>query len=92
MKALLFTALLLFASQAAGQDLPLCEPQEVGLSATGLTKIDAEVQKFLDRKQLAGAITIVARHGRVAHFKAHGMMDIAAKKPMRKDTIFRSTR
>ncbi|MEE3053609.1 MAG: serine hydrolase domain-containing protein, partial [Planctomycetota bacterium] len=89
MKTLLFTALLLTVLQAAGQDLPLSEPQEVGLSAEGLAKIDSEVQKFLDRKQLAGAITIVARHGKVAHFKAHGMMDIAAKKPMRKDTIFR---
>ena len=89
MKTLLFTALLLTVLQAAGQDLPLSEPQAAGLSAEGLAKIDSEVQKFLDRKQLAGAITIVARHGRVAHFKAHGMMDIAAKKPMRKDTIFR---
>ena len=89
MKPLLITALLLTVLQAAGQDLPLAAPQEVGLSAEGLAKIDAEVQKFLDKKQLAGAITIVARHGKVAHFKAHGLMDIAAKKPMRKDTIFR---
>ena len=89
MKPLLFTALLLSAIPATGQDLPLAKPQEVGLSAEGLDKIDSEVRKLLDRKQLAGAITIVARHGKVAHFKAHGMMDIAAKKPMRKDTIFR---
>ena len=33
--------------------------------------------------------TIVARHGKVVHFKAHGMMDVEANKPMRKDTIFR---
>ena len=89
MKPLLFTALLLTVLQAAGQDLPLAAPQEVGLSAEGLAKIDAEVQKFLDKKQLAGAVTIVARRGKVAYFKAHGLMDIAAKKPMRKDTIFR---
>ena len=81
--------LLLALSPAIGQDLPLAKPRDVGLSAEGLDKIDSEVRKFLDRKQLAGAITIVARHGKVAHFKAHGMMDIAAKKPMRKDTIFR---
>jgi len=82
-------ALFLSVSTAAGQDLPMTEPQQVGLSAAGLEKINSEVRKFLDRKELAGAITIVARHGKVAHFKAHGMMDIAAKKPMRKDTIFR---
>ena len=82
-------ALFLSVSAAAGQDLPMTEPQQVGLSAAGLEKINSEVRKFLDRKELAGAITIVARHGKVAHFKAHGMMDIAAKKPMRKDTIFR---
>ena len=89
MKPLLITALLLTVLPAAGQDLPMARPQEAGLSVEGLAKIDAEVQKFLDKKQLAGAVTIVARHGKVAHFKAHGLMDIAAKKPMRKDTIFR---
>ena len=34
-------------------------------------------------------MTIVAKRGKVIHFSAKGMQDIAAKKPMRKDTLFR---
>ena len=67
----------------------MAAPQQVGLSAAGIGRIDPFVQKYLDEKRLAGAVTIVARRGKVAQFKAYGMMDIAAKKPMQKDTIFR---
>ena len=64
-------------------------PHEVGLSAEGLERISSTTQGFIDRKQLAGAVTVVARRGKVAHFEAYGMMDIEAHKPMQKDTIFR---
>ena len=64
-------------------------PNEVGLSAERLEHISSIPQGFIDNQQLAGAITLVARHGKVAHFEAYGMMDIEADKPMQKDTIFR---
>ncbi|MCH8046844.1 MAG: serine hydrolase [Planctomycetes bacterium] len=84
-----FVALLWFVLPAAGQDLPTAEPGEVGMSAERLAGVDTVVRKFIDEKQLAGAVTIVARRGKVVQFKAYGMRDIAAKKPMTKDTIFR---
>ncbi len=59
------------------------------MSAEGLERICATAQKFIDDEQLAGAVTIVARRGKVAHFEAFGMMDIEADKPMERDTIFR---
>ena len=61
---------------------------EVGLSMKQLECISATTQQFIDDGQLAGAVIVVARRGKVAHFKAQGMMDIAANKPMRKNTIF----
>ena len=64
-------------------------PNEVGLSMKQLECISATTQQFIDKERLAGAVTVVARRGKVAHFKAHGMMNVAANKPMRKDTIFR---
>lgn len=64
-------------------------PHEVGLSAKRLARIPDTAQQFVDDGQLAGAVTVVARHGKVVHFEAYGMMDIAANKPMQKDTIFR---
>ena len=47
------------------------------------------MQRYIDAKQITGAVTLVARSGRIAHFEAQGLMDIEAKKPMRKDGIFR---
>ena len=64
-------------------------PREVGLSAERLEHISSAAQGFIDEGQLAGAVTVVARRGKVAHFEAYGMMDIEADKPMQKDTIFR---
>ena len=64
-------------------------PHEVGLSAERLERISSAAQEFIDEGQLAGAVTVVARRGKVAHFEAYGMMDIEADKPMQKDTIFR---
>ena len=37
----------------------------------------------------SGAVTLVARHGRIAHLEAQGLMDIESRKPMQKDAIFR---
>ena len=67
----------------------IAAPHEVGLSEEQLKRISSTAQGFIDEKQLAGAVTLVARRGKVAHFEAYGMMDIEADKLMRKDTIFR---
>ena len=64
-------------------------PHEVGFSAERLERISSAAQGFIDEGQLAGAVTVVARRGKVAHFEAYGMMDLEADKPMQKDTIFR---
>ncbi len=85
----LFATVLSLAPTALGQALPTAEPREVGMSAAGISKIDPFVQRYIDERRLAGAVTIVAKGGKVIHFSAKGMQDIAANKPMRKDTLFR---
>ena len=74
---------------ADGRELPVAKPQEVAVSAEAISRIDPVIGKFVEAGQVAGAVTIVARRGKVIHFKAYGMQDIAARKPMAKDTIFR---
>jgi len=64
-------------------------PHEVGFSAKGLARISTAAQQFIDDRQLAGAVTVVARRGRIAHLEAYGMMDIEANKSMQRDTMFR---
>lgn len=80
---------LTFASRIAAQDLPTAKPESVGLSSERLERISKAVQRDIDDKRIAGAVTLVLRHGQVAFFKAQGMQDREAGKPMRPDSIFR---
>jgi len=74
---------------AAAQDLPTAKPEAVGLSSERLERIGATVQRSIDDKRIAGAVTLVVRHGHVAWYKAQGMMDREAGKAMRPDAMFR---
>jgi CubicO group peptidase (beta-lactamase class C family) len=75
-------------SSAAKPGLPTARPEEVGISARRLRRINGVVQRHIDAKRISGAVTLVARRGSVVHFEAHGLMDLEAKKPMRKDALF----
>jgi CubicO group peptidase (beta-lactamase class C family) len=67
----------------------LTKPEEVGLSTRGLEKIDDLVRSHIDQGALSGAVTLVARHGKVVHLGVMGVKDIASAEPMRADTMFR---
>jgi CubicO group peptidase (beta-lactamase class C family) len=77
------------ATAAFAQELPMAKPESVGVSSERLERIGTAVQRSIDEKRIAGAITLVARRGRVVWFKPQGMMDREASKPMRPDTMFR---
>jgi CubicO group peptidase (beta-lactamase class C family) len=64
-------------------------PQEVGLSAERLERINEVVDRYLEAGDITGAVTLVGKDGRIAHLEAHGIMDIASDKPMSTDSIFR---
>lgn len=74
---------------AAAQTLPEATPEEVGLSSERLQRINKVMQDQVDRRQIAGAVSIVLRKGKVVHFEAFGMADREAGRAMRTDTIFR---
>src|SRR5579862_1515903 len=75
-------------AQTAGGSMPLAKPGSVGFSAERLQRIDEVLQRHIDEKRISGAVALVARHGRVVYYKAHGLSDVEAKRPMRKDDIF----
>src|SRR5580700_11289619 len=87
--ACILATTLLFATLAFAQDLPTAKPESVGLSSEPLERVGKEVQQSIDNKRIAGAVTLVMRHGKVAWFKAQGMADRENSKPMRTDAIFR---
>ena len=74
---------------ATSQGLPLAEPQEVGMSAAGLANVTGTFKRLIENKEVAGAVAIVARRGKVVYFEAQGLQDIAAGTPMARDSIFR---
>ena len=65
------------------------KPEDVGLSSDRLDRIGNVIEKSIAEDRIAGAVTMVARHGKIAYFKAFGMMDKETKKAMQTDTIFR---
>ncbi len=65
------------------------KPEEVGLSSERLPRINEVIKRYIETNQISGAVTLVARKGRIAHFEAQGQMDIEGKKPIRKDAMFR---
>lgn len=83
------TLLLLFVPPVLAEELPTARPDQVGLSSEKLRRIRPALERLVKDGKMAGAVTLVARHGRVVCFDVCGMRDIAAGKPMTRDTIFR---
>ena len=77
------------AAALPADELPTASPEEVGMSSERLLEIDAAVQRHVDAGTLQGAVTAVARRGKVVHFKAYGLMDVERGRAMQEDAIFR---
>ncbi len=83
-------AAALFADRnLCADDLPTARPEEVGLSTERLARIGQMMKRHIEAGHIQGGVTAVARRGRVAHFEAHGLIDIESKLPMTTDAIFR---
>ena len=91
--ALLAAAVVALA--AAPSDLPVMDgvptaaPDDVGMSAQRLERLEQTLQAYVDREEVAGAVSLVARRGKVVHFSTFGDRHTEAGAPMTHDTIFR---
>jgi CubicO group peptidase (beta-lactamase class C family) len=63
--------------------------EDVGMSSERLNRIHPMIQSHIDGHDFSGAVTLVARKGKVVHFEAHGLADVEANKAMSKETLFR---
>ena len=72
----------------AAEDLPMASPETVGMSSERLARVDEYFQRFIDDNQIAGAVALVARHGKVVHHSAVGWKHKEADLPMTTDAIF----
>jgi CubicO group peptidase (beta-lactamase class C family) len=78
----------LCAEEPHGAVLQPSAPDAIGMDAAQLAKIAPRMRQFIADKQIAGAVTFVARSGVVVHLEAVGSADIAHNRPMTTDSLF----
>jgi CubicO group peptidase (beta-lactamase class C family) len=90
MKHCLFALIVLAQASALGaQALPYASPNQVGLSQERLNRIRPAMERDIAEGEMAGAVGLIARRGKIAYFETYGMADREADKAMSKDSIFR---
>ena len=70
-------------------DLGSARAESVGMSSQRLGRLGSEMKALVDRGEVPGVVTMVARNGKVVHLEAAGKRDVDTGAPMKKDTIFR---
>jgi|TARA_B110000285_G_C15135743_1_gene626747 CubicO group peptidase (beta-lactamase class C family) len=79
----------LAVSLASAQDIPWASSaEEVGMSSERLKRINQAMQRHIDAGNIQGAVTVVARRGKLVHFQSHGLMDVPNNRPMTDDNVF----
>jgi CubicO group peptidase (beta-lactamase class C family) len=64
-------------------------PESEGFSAERLARIGPVMRAEIEKGTMPGAVTLIARHGRVVHVDAYGYLDSGKTKPMTTDAVFR---
>ena len=64
-------------------------PAEVGMISDSLVKIDKMVMDFVDAKKYPGAVTLIAKNGKIIYESEVGWSDSLRTEPYRKDHLFR---
>src|SRR5947208_15230344 len=83
----------LLVAQTVFAQLPISIPATQGISAERLGRMDAVIAASIEKKELPGAVVLVARHGKIVWRKAYGAR---AVEPLREaftlDTILHLAR
>lgn len=92
--AIVFLALLAFiacGNRAHAQSKVLTEaaPAAGGFSAARLARLDSGMNAWVNQKWVNGSAVLIARHGKIVFYKAHGYNDADTKVPLNKTGIFR---
>lgn len=90
-KSSLWALLLAFSLSlpAHADPLPTTPPEAVGLSSQRLQVLTDTLKADIAKGTIPGAVLLISRQGKIAHFEAMGSLDPEKKTPMSKDGIFR---
>lgn len=82
-------ALVALLAQAISAQLPQNTPASAGMSAERLARMDEVIAAAIEKKELPGAVVLVARHGRIVWRKAYGARALEPRREaMTLDSIF----
>jgi CubicO group peptidase (beta-lactamase class C family) len=92
-----FTSLLMLlafiaytnTSHAQSKVLTEAAPAAGGFSAARLARLDSGMNAWVQQKWVNGSAVLIARHGKIVFYKAHGFNDPDTKTPLDKNGIFR---
>jgi CubicO group peptidase (beta-lactamase class C family) len=87
----MLSAFLVYAGTAQAQSKVLTEaaPAAGGFSAARLARLDSGMNSWVKQKWVNGSAVLIARHGKIVFYKAHGYNDPDTKAPLEKTGIFR---
>ena len=71
-----------------GQFLPTANLEDLGFSPERLQRINRVVDQHMEARHIAGAVTMVARKGKLVWYASHGLMNTEQGIRMPKDAIF----
>ena len=77
------------ACAQTGRNLAEVKPETVGFSTERLLRLHRAMGQTVEDKELAGVLTVLARHGKIVDLHAYGKKDLASGAPMDRDTVFR---
>ena len=84
---LLFLSLLV-ASLLAAEPADV-DPETLGFSSARLDRVSEFVDREIKESRLAGAVTIIARHGQIVHLASAGQYGVDDNRPLETDALFR---
>jgi CubicO group peptidase (beta-lactamase class C family) len=83
-----------YLTAAAAEDtrtaaFPTTEPASVGFAPDRLAFLNSRMHQIVDDGEIAGVVTLLARHGRIVSVDSYGKSNIADATPLKRDAIFR---
>ncbi len=84
----LFFCLSFLTSFAVANGLPMATPESQGVSSERLHRFSAAMQGYIDRNELAGTVSLIARNGEIIHYESQGWRSKEDGQVMTDDSIF----
>ncbi len=70
-------------------NLPAADPASLGIDPTRLARVDSRMAQAVANGEVPGVVTVLLRHGHVAHVSSHGYLDAERQTPLPLDALFR---